>query len=278
MHYFTAPDGAQIAYNDKGSGRPLLLLHGLMAHREFFQFQAPLADSFRLIEVDLRGHGASWRAHERADVEQLAGDVAELCSHLDLHDAIGIGWSLGATVLWHVLTGPAAPRFAGSVIVDMTPRVLNNDEWGLGLSEEVCDARAAAMRDDFGAFAAAAGEAIFAQPLQRRAQALAPWTAAEFARNDSEAIGAIWQSLVGQDVRPRLPRITQPALIVHGAQSGLYGSGTADYLAAALPEARALSFARSGHAPHIEQPEDFNQAVRAFAATLPQPHEIQATH
>jgi pimeloyl-ACP methyl ester carboxylesterase len=278
LPHFTASDGAKIAYADSGRGRPLLLLHGLMAHRGFFQFQASLADQFRLIEVDLRGHGASRRPGETPDVAQLAGDVAGLCQQLDLQDAIGVGWSLGATVLWHVLSGPAADRFAASVIIDMTPRVLNEGAWQLGLSDEACEARSAAMKDDFEAFATGAGYAIFAQPLDARTAPLAAWAGEEFARNDPAAIGALWESLVEQDVRPLLADIAQPTLIVHGAQSGLYGSGTADYLAAALPNARALPFARSGHAPHLEQPELFNTAIREFAASLPRVREDQATH
>ena len=72
---------------------------------------------------------------------------------------------MGATILWHVLSGPAAARFAGAVVVDMTARVKNDEEWDLGLSPEACEARSLAIRDDFESFAANAGEAIFAQPL-----------------------------------------------------------------------------------------------------------------
>lgn len=278
MPHFIAPDGARIAYSDSGSGRPLLLLHGLMAHKGFFRFQAELADQFRLVEIDFRGHGASRHIGENPNVEQLAEDVSLLAESLNLHDAIGVGWSLGASVLWRVLAGPAATRFAASAIVDMTPRVLNDGEWQLGLSSETCEARSAAIRDDFKAFAISAGQAIFAQPPNERTQALAEWAGDEFAGNDPAAIGSLWASLVKQDLRPLLARITQPTLIAHGAQSSLYGSDTADFLANALPNAQAQAFDRSGHAPHLEQPELFNQAIRIFAASLPRIREAQATH
>ena len=146
MNHFTASDGTRIAYRDEGTGTPLVLLHGLMAHGGFFRAQADLAADFRVIAIDLRGHGASARAGERPTVEQLAGDVSELAEALDLSGAIGVGWSMGATVLWHVLSGPAASRFAGSVVVDMTARVRNDAEWDLGLSPEACEARSNAIR------------------------------------------------------------------------------------------------------------------------------------
>jgi len=278
LQFFTASDGAQIAYRDEGAGTPLVLLHGLMAHGGFFREQDALADHFRLIRIDLRGHGASAEVPGQPTVEQIAGDVAELAAKLDLSGAIGVGWSMGATILWHVLTGPAAARFAGAVVVDMTARVLNDEEWVLGLSAEACEARSAAIREDFESFAVDAGQGIFAQPIGNGARALADWASFEFARNDPATIASLWASLVRQDVRALLERIQHPTLVVHGAQSRLYGEDTADHLVAALPDARAVRFDRSGHAPHLEQPQLFNATLTDFAARLsrgrPTHHEV----
>lgn len=245
-----------------------MLLHGLMAHGGFFREQAPMADEFRLITIDLRGHGESLRPGEGPTVEQIAADVAELAEALDLRGAIGVGWSLGAMVLWHVLAGPAASRFAGAVVVDMTARVRNDEEWDLGLSPEACEARSLAIRDDFEGFAVGAGQAIFAQPVAPQRREIADWASFEFARNDAGAIGSVWASLIRQDLRALLRRIQHPTLIVHGAQSRLYGEDTADHLVAALPNARAVRFEESGHAPHLEQPELFNRILRDFAERL----------
>ncbi len=267
MNVFTASDGAHIHYRDEGHGRPLVLLHGLMAHGGFFRDQVERAGTFRVVRVDLRGHGESAR-DAPLTIERLARDVSELAASLDLEDAIGIGWSLGATVLWHVLTGPAAARFAGAVVVDMTARVLNDGDWELGLSAEKCEARSAAIRNDFEDFARAAGQGIVAQPVPDDARTLADWASSEFIRNDPATIAALWSSLVRQDVRTLLQRIQHPTLIVHGARSSLYGNDTADHLVAALPNAHAVRFDRSGHAPHLEQPALFNRTLKDFAARL----------
>lgn len=268
MQHFTASDGARIAYRDEGAGRPIVLLHGFMAHGGFFRGQAPLAADNRLITIDLRGHGGSPVNGHASKVERIAADVAELVGALDLHDAVGVGWSLGATVLWHVLAGEAGARFAGAVIVDMTARVRNGQGWALGLSAETCAARSSAIRDDFANFAAGAGQAMFAQPIRADLNAVADWASAEFARNDPEAMAAIWGSLVDQDMRALIAGIRQPTLVVHGAQSQLYGDGTAAHLVATLPDARALRFEASGHAPHLEEPERFNRALADFAGRL----------
>src|SRR5687768_13330272 len=235
-----------------------------MANRTFFRDQRPLADDFRLIAVDLRGHGGSRGGGEAPTIARLAADVAELADHLGLGGAIGLGWSLGATLLWHVLTGPAARRFDAAVVVDMTPRVLNDGGWTLGLSREICEARGRAIAEDYAGFTASAGAAIFAQPLDDRGRGLAAWAAGEFARTDPAVTAALWESLVAEDARPLLARIRQPTLVVHGANSHLYGSDTADHLVEALPEASAVQFDRSGHSPHLEQPGLFNRAITSF--------------
>jgi pimeloyl-ACP methyl ester carboxylesterase len=273
LRQFTASDGARIAYSDEGGGRPLVLLHGLMADSGFFERQHGLADTFRLVAVDLRGHGRSPAGSEPPTIRRLAADVAELAGALALEGAVGIGWSLGAAVLWRVLAGPETHKFAGAVVIDMTPRVLNDDGWDLGLSRETCEARSQAIRDDFPAFAAAAGQAIFATPGPEADRA-----AEAFAANDPVAIGALWASLVEEDFRPLLPSIRQPTLIVHGAHSHLYGADTAGHLAAALPNARVVAFDRSGHAPHLEQPELFNATLREFASSLPPVRQPEATY
>ena len=274
MPHFTARDGARIAFGDEGVGRPIVLLHGMMAHRGFFRGQEALAQEFRLVSVDLRGHGLS-PAAAGLDVATLADDVAGLVEELDLRGAIGVGWSLGASILWRLLSGAASNRFAGAVIVDMTPKVLNESDWQLGLTRELCDARRQAMSENYEAFAAAAGSAIFAQPVREEHRPLAGWAGAEFARNDAAAIAAIWTSLVEEDQRAALPAITQPTLVVHGAHSQLYGAATAEHLVAALPNAKAVRFPHSGHAPHLEEPERFNTLVHEFAASLPPVFQTQ---
>jgi len=267
LRQFTASDGARIAYRDKGEGRPLVLLHGLLAHGGFFQGQEPLAADHRLIIIDLRGHGDS-PTDGTPSVERLAADVGELAGALDLEGAVGIGWSLGATVLWHVLAGPEGRRFAGAVVVDMTARVLNDEAWTLGLTPEACAARTAAIGDDFTSFAENAGHAIFAQPVRPDLAALADWAGAEFARNDPAAMSAVWASLLDQDMRAGIARIRQPTLIVHGGQSQLYGRATAAHLGSTLPDGRVVCLENSGHAPHLEEPDAFNALITEFVGRL----------
>jgi pimeloyl-[acyl-carrier protein] methyl ester esterase len=248
-----------------------------MAHGGFWSAQQPLADDFRLIAPDLRGHGGSRAEPSSVTVERLVRDTEELAEALDLQGAIVVGWSLGAAVAWPLLAGRASARFAGSVVVDMTPKVMNEDGWTLGLSPDLVEARAAAFRDGFATFAEAAGTAILAPPVVDGKAELAVWAGSEFARNDNRAMSALWASLAQEDYRSLLAGISQPTLIIRGAHSYLYGPETAGYLERALPNARIAEFANSGHAPNLEEPELFNSTIRDFAAGLAPAREAQNT-
>jgi pimeloyl-[acyl-carrier protein] methyl ester esterase len=278
LDFLTASDGGAVAYHDEGEGRPLLFLHGLMANADFFEPQRALAsEGFRVIRIDLRGHGRSAAGEPPPTLARLAADVGELAERLGLEGALAVGWSLGASVVWKLLAGPHGSRFAGAVVIDMTPCVLNHDGWTLGLGQDHVDARRQAIAEDFPTFAAAAGAAIFAQPLDERTAPMADWASRAFVRADAHAVGALWTSLVEEDFRPALRAISQPTLVVRGAQSHLYGPETAEHIVTAIPDARGLTFDRSGHSPHLEQPERFNRALRDFAASLPPVHTPELT-
>ena len=93
----------------------------------------------------------------------------------------------------------------------------------------------------------------------------------EIGAADADAMAHLWLSLAALDFRPALPRLPVPSLVLHGLRSRLYGAETAAHLTALLPRARRLGLERSGHAPHLEEPEALNAAIAGFAATLPRP-------
>lgn len=272
MRLFTASDGAQIAVSEEGAGRPLLLLHGWGAHSGFFAPQREaLRARFRVISVDLRG-SVHAPAASGLTIGRIGLDVCELAAALNLADAIGVGWSMGAMALWAALAGPAANRFAGLVVVDMSPRIVAGPDWGLGLKgghDLAAAIRAgAAMRAEWPAFGRVFAARLFAAGLEDERAGLRAWAEAEAARADAERLAPLWISMAHQDFRAALAGVAQPTLIVHGVLSQLYAAETAEALARLLPCAERRPYERSGHAPHLEEPERFNRDIETFAAGL----------
>ncbi|MFV3126282.1 alpha/beta fold hydrolase [Niveispirillum sp. KHB5.9] len=276
MPYLVTSDQARIAFDDAGAGRPLLLVHGWATHAGFFRPQLEdLARAFRVVAIDLRGHGRSRGADADLSIDLLARDVAELADHLDLRDMLVVGWSMGAMVLWRALLDGLTARTAGMAVIDMAPRVINGEGWELGLrgSSAAKSARQslAAMVANWPAVAPRVAGRIFAEGGEAEHATLRHWAEAEVAASDAPAMARLWSSLIAQDFRADLAPLSLPVLVAHGNRSRLYSAATAQALAALLPRAVTVGFDGSGHAPHLERPESFNRTLTQFAATLPPP-------
>jgi len=94
-------DGVPIAYATTGRRGPaLVFVHGWSCHRGFWREQAALAVDFRILVVDLAGHGASCDAHARTDwsIAAFARDVEAAIDAAGFDDAVVIGHSMGGAV------------------------------------------------------------------------------------------------------------------------------------------------------------------------------------
>jgi pimeloyl-[acyl-carrier protein] methyl ester esterase len=159
------------------------------------------------------------------------------------------------------------------VVVDMTPRIVNDADWSLGLKGGYDLRTAAAARQamlaDWPSYGAAMARNVTAEGLEAEREGLIEWIALAAARNAPEPLSHLWASLAEQDFRGELERFDLPTLIAHGARSQLYPVETSLFLEDRLPDARRIAFEHSGHAPHLEEPEVFNRVVTEFAASLP---------
>jgi pimeloyl-ACP methyl ester carboxylesterase len=269
MPVLTLRDGVDLAYQDVGDGPVLLLVHGWGVHGGFFHPQIEsLSDRFRLIAPDLRGHGGTPGVGSMT-IAQLADDLSQFVKALDLKSVIGIGWSMGAQVLWTTLLGPARPRFAGMVVVDMGPRIVSDGGWTLGVKRGYESSTAPilqqVMQADWPAYAAFLANGLVADGAQAERTELIAWVTAEVAKNTPGPLADLWGSVTVQDFRETLGGLDLPVLIAHGARSQLYTPQTAADLAARLPDARVVAFEHSGHAPNLEEPETFNATIADFA-------------
>lgn len=91
--------GRKIWFNDSGSGFPVILLHGYLESSEVWNgFRDKLADKFRVISIDLPGHGLSEVIGETHTMEMMAGVVKEILDFLKIKKAFVAGHSLGGYV------------------------------------------------------------------------------------------------------------------------------------------------------------------------------------
>lgn len=117
-----AVEGADIHYEERGTGEPLLLLHGFMGSRQdwvhLFDVDE-LARRYRVIMPDARGHGRSTNPSGAFTHRQSARDVAALCDLLGVRRCKAIGLSSGGNVLLHVAT--AHPDLVDAMVLIGAP-------------------------------------------------------------------------------------------------------------------------------------------------------------
>jgi non-heme chloroperoxidase len=268
MPHLTAPDGATIHYTSSGSGRPLLMVHGLAANSLFFEPAVePLAREYRVVRMDLRGHGRSGRESVDHSVRLAAQDVHQLLTALELRKVTLVGWSLGAAVSYSYLEQYGDDLLAALVCVDSSPRQTVAPGWEHaafgGLDANAAADVTRAMADDPDAFVEGLIGNCFAAGSTPDPEMLAMLTKQARSASPRALIG-FWESVLAEDFRSLLPTIGIPALLVHGARSRIYPTPAGRWLADTIPDARLELLAESGHLPFVEQQSRFVSALDSF--------------
>jgi pimeloyl-ACP methyl ester carboxylesterase len=242
---FAGRDGAQLAYRETGSGRPLILLHGFMGMGSYWLEQGPgdtLAEQgFRLVLPDFRGHGESTRSHDPHlyPPDVLADDGLALIEHLGLvageYD-LG-GYSLGGRIVVRMLARGAEP---GRAVVAGQGLAKVSGPQGGGASHRALTALV---------------DGVALDPGSPDAQ-IAHW--AREVDADPRALLHMLGSLVPTP-EDELRRITTPTLVVIGDRDE---RSDADELAGLLP-AGCFVCVPGGHGDAFAAPE-FAAAIKAF--------------
>jgi pimeloyl-ACP methyl ester carboxylesterase len=99
-HDIPASDGGSIHVIERGQGRPLLLIHGITLQAAVWSPQLNLmADRYRVLAMDVRGHGRSRAGEDGLGRKIAARDVATVLEHFDLYGAVVVGQSMGGMIL-----------------------------------------------------------------------------------------------------------------------------------------------------------------------------------
>ncbi|TPN46475.1 MULTISPECIES: alpha/beta hydrolase [unclassified Mesorhizobium] len=123
----TTQDGTQIYYKDWGTGQPIVFHHGWPLSSDDWDAQMLffLAQGYRVIAHDRRGHGRSTQTDVGNEMDTYAADVAALVAHLDLKDAIHVGHSTGGgEVARYVAQYGAGGRVAKAVLIGAVPPIM----------------------------------------------------------------------------------------------------------------------------------------------------------
>ncbi|WP_034263671.1 alpha/beta fold hydrolase [Actinospica robiniae] len=208
-------------YEDHGSGRPIVLIHGFPLSGRAWERQerALLAAGYRTIAYDRRGFGKSSQPATGYDYDTFAADLDRLLTALDLTDVTLVGHSMGGGEIARYLGAYGSGRIRDAVIISgVPPFLLNTPEDPYGGPQELFDSIAGALTEDRFAYFTEWNKNFFNldDNLGKRISPEAvqdSWNAATAASpTGTIACVATWYT----DFRKDLPKIDVPVLVMHG--------------------------------------------------------------
>ena len=227
-------NGFECAYDVRGEGTPLLLLHGGMGIGADWRHVFPTdPDGYQVIVPDLRGHGRSSNPAGTFTFRQCADDVLALADHLGVDTFDAIGMSMGAKTLLHIATR-ATQRVRAMVLVSATPR----------FPDSVRPMMAAFTPGMFDALPAAEQDALRARHVHGDEQIRALHAMmGSFATSFDDM--AFTSATLGT--------ITARTLVVHGDRDPLYPIESAVELYRGIPQSALWVVPNGGHGPIFGQ-------------------------
>jgi len=263
------PNGEVLAYIDTGraSGPPVVLIHGYTdSARDWVPMLPYLSKGFRLILVDIRGHGRSSKPECCYTRPDFAYDIKLLLDALKVPKADLVGHSLG-TIIAQTLAEYWPERTGRVVLISST----GGSPPGTAPPKYDFPAQIRQLKE----------------PIRADSPFMIEWWSsptpvdADFIRREREDAAAIplrvWLAVIDQalsgdlyaDLQSTLPRLKAPTLLIWGSQDPIMEEPARKSLRDALPNAEVRVFDGLGHNPFWEDPEGVAQAINRFLAPPP---------
>jgi non-heme chloroperoxidase len=260
-------------YEDHGTGRPVVLIHGfpLDGHSWEKQAAALLNAGYRVITYDRRGFGRSSQVTTGYDYDTFAADLNVVLNTLDLTDAVLVGFSMGTGEVARYVGTYGTERIAKvAFLASLEPYLLKTDDNPNGaapreffedIAEQVAKDRYAyytAFYQDFYNLDENLGSRISEEAVRNS------WNVAASGGSFAAAAAPLtWFT----DFRADLPKVDVPALILHGTGDRILPiDATGRAFHEALPAADYVEIEGAPHGLLWTHADEVNEALLAFLA------------
>ena len=251
----------------KPDARPILFIHGWSQHHLCWtaQIESSLADVYRLVALDLRGHGQSeapLTAEHYTNGALWADDIKSIISAFSLNAPILVGWSYGGFIIGDYLRKHGDEAISG----------INLAGGAIGIGPKWFGTHIGPTFLDYAPLACSEDQAVALKAVQDFLHAAVKRPIAPEAME--LAIG--WSMLVHPQVRlhlisreedftPELATLRKRVLISQGTADTVVLPAMAQAIKKSAPHSEISEYAGVGHAPFFEEPERFNEELGAFA-------------
>jgi pimeloyl-ACP methyl ester carboxylesterase len=272
----------QLYYEDSGSGEPLVLVHGSWDdHTDWAAVAPALAESFRVVTYDRRGHSRSERPASQGSRRQDEDDLAALIETLALAPAHLVGNSFGAAIALGLATRrPDLVRSVSGHEPPLTSVVATHPIAGPMVQEVAATFQSVAGKLERGD--TEGGTRLFMEKvaLGPGAWAQLPTETREAFMHNAPTFADELADLEGVDIDlARVGRLEPPLQLTRGTESPRWFSAIADALARVAPDAEVHTFREAGHVPHVTHPDQYLDVVTGFIDPFHAPREnVEIVH
>lgn len=256
-------DGVPLVVAEGGQpdGPEILFLHGFgRSYIDFqSQFEGPLADKYRLIAYDLRGHGNSgkpWRKEDYLESKLWADDVKSVMDATATKKPILVGWSYGGIVALDYVKIYGDSSIAGINFIGNAPVLAYGKMKTSGLSPE--DMNGLSVVRNISGYKKALNLLVAedrGEEWKQHAMLITMMMPAYVRR------AMVERSL---DYRDVISTIKVPLLITYGEEENGFDNDLADAIEKIMPGARMSTYAGVGHSPFLEAAERFDAELASF--------------
>lgn len=232
--------------------KTIVFIHGLGENLESWKHQTKFfSKDFKVVALDLRGHGKSGVPKKKIEMDDFAGDVMGLLNHLGIKKAHFCGLSMGALVIFE-LYKRHPDYFLSMILVATRPRYPPAQTAALeGMSMEV-------IGEEVATFALAASAA---ESLREEVAKMIAGTQKDVYLQSAEATSML-------NYTDLLPKIKVPTLIIVGDRDIVTPVHSAEILNRDIPRSILKMMRGIGHLPNRENPEEFNNTLEEFLNKL----------
>lgn len=270
---FTTNDGVKLSYVEAGSGKPLVMVPGWSQSAAEFKNQiSGLSNRYRVIAIDLRGHGESAKPDHGYHIERLSADIHEFLVGNNLNDVALLGHSMGTSIIWGYWQQYGPDRVSKLILDDQMPMITSNPEWS---EQEKQDAGSvfdcASMYKTVNGLAGPGGVKLTRKMITGMFTKRFPRQELDWVIQENLKMPRIYASRLllnhsMNDWRFLIPRINIPTLVIGGKLSIVPWKSQV-WVAHQIKGARLEIFeANEGgsHFTFLENPTKFNRIVTEF--------------
>ena len=267
----------ELYYEDHGTGKPVVLIHGWPLSGRSWEKQVPalIAAGHRVITYDRRGFGQSSQPYTGYDYDTFAADLKALLDHLDLRDAALVGFSMGGGEVARYLGTYGSDRVSKAVFAGAVPPYLykapDNPEGGLddatikqfedGVKGDRLDFLDSFTKNFFSAGLLNKVAPLVSEPFRLYCRDIAAYASP---KGTLDCIAAFGRT----DFRADLAKIKIPTLILHGDSDGIVPLEVSGARTHKLVPGSQLAVIKGGpHGFNATHPDEFNAALVRFLAT-----------